>query len=457
MITAWLLKRMQNWHDQLAMACAAQRVTYGELLERIAEWRVYFDTHRIGPGQIVVIRADFTPSACALLLALSEHGAITVPLTMQTVSQHEDYFAASGAEVILTQPDSAGVAAAPQTERWHRETRRGQTPHPLVERLRSDGSPGLIAFTSGSTGKPKAILHNLAQFMDTYREQRRSMCTITFLSFDHLGGVNTLLYVFSSGGTMIPLAARDPETVCRAIETYRVELLPTSPTFLKLLLISQVYKRYDLSSLKLVTYGTEVMPESTLQQLRATFPQVRLQQTYAFSEGPPLRLKAKEPGSLWIKLGSDGVETKVVDGQLWVRAQASMMGYLNAPNPFSEDGWFNTGDMVEVDGEYVRIFGRKSEMINVGGEKVFPAEIENVILQVDNIQGVVVRGKPNPVVGNIVLATVTIGQPEDAATVEKRVRSFCQARLPAFKVPAIVRVTAQPLHSDRFKQIRTAN
>ncbi len=448
MSPTWLFERMVQWHDRLAMVRGAQRVTYGEMLERVASWQSYFAANGIAAGQTVVVCADFTPSACALLLALIKHGAIVVPLTMETAAQHPAYFAIAGADVILTE------SAA---ESWQIEKRSAQTPHPLIERLRAAGTPGLVAFTSGSTGKPKAILHDFTKFMATYREQRRSMCTITFLSFDHLGGVNTLLYVLSSGGTMVPLSARDPETVCRAIAEHRVELLPTSPTFLKLLLISQAYRRYDLSSLKLMTYGTEVMPESTLQELRAVFPDLRLQQTYAFSEGSTLRLKAKEPGSLWIKIGGDEVQTKVVDGQLWVRSQVAMMGYLNAPNPFAEDGWFNTGDMVEVDGEYVRILGRKSEVINVGGEKVFPAEIENVILQVENVKGAVVSGKPNPIVGNIVTATVTLEQAEDPVAVEKRIRSFCRARLPAFKVPAIVRVTQQALHGDRFKQIRAAN
>lgn len=472
MRTDWIFERMAQWPKRQAMIRGARTTTYAELLEMGAGWQRGFAARQILPGQTVVVRADFTPYACALILALIKHGATLVPLTMATAAQHEELFAAVAADVVLTQLPTPSQSPAPPSgntaadidfllmgddERWQVQSRAGQTPHPLVARLRASGTPGLIAFTSGSTGKPKAILHDLSKFMETYREQRRSMCTITFLSFDHLGGINTLLYVLSSGGTMIPLAARDPETVCQAVAAHRVELLPTSPTFLKLLLISEAYRRYDLSSLKLLTYGTEVMPESTLQQLQAVLPGVRLQQTYAFSEGPPLRLKSQAAGSLWIKIDGEGIETKVIDGQLWVRSPKAMLGYLNAPNPFEADGWLNTGDMVEVDGEYVRILGRKSEIINVGGEKVFPAEIENVVLQVANIKDVTVKGKANAIVGNIVTATVTLDQPEEPAAVEQRVRSFCQSQLPAFKVPAIVRVAGQPLHNERFKKIRTAS
>ena len=79
-----------------------------------------------------------------------------------------------------------------------------------------------------------------------------------------------------------------------------------------------------------------------------------------------------------------------------------MLGYLNAPSPFNEEGWFNTQDVVEVDGDYVRIVGRKSELINVGGERVHPTEIENVLLQLENVRDVTVFAKPNAVTGRVV-------------------------------------------------------
>jgi long-chain acyl-CoA synthetase len=448
MIPNWLFDRAAQWSDTCAMIWADQKTTYADLLAKVGGWHEYFHTHNIEPGQTVAVCADFTPDACALLLALIKHAAIIVPMTMQTAAQHNDYFAAAEVEVTLTQ--RRGV-------QWMCERRNCLATHPLIQRLRGERTPGLIAFSSGSTGKPKVILHDFTKFIETYREQRRSMCTLAFLSFDHLGGINTLLYGLSSGGTIVTVASRDPETVCKAIAMYSVTLLPTSPTFLNLLLISEAYKHHDVSSLRLITYGSEIMPESTLQQLQMVLPHVRLQQTYAFSEGATLRLKSKEPGSLWIKISGDGIETRIVDGQLWVKSEVAMLGYLNAPNPFDEDGWLNTGDVVAQEGEYIRILGRKSEIINVGGEKVFPAEVENVILQMQNIKDVVVQGKANPIVGNIVAASVTLNQPADPALVELQVRRHCQERLPAFKVPVIVQVAEQELHNERFKKLRTIN
>ena len=92
--------------------------------------------------------------------------------------------------------------------------------------------------------------------------------------------------------------------VCSAIEKYRVELLPTSPTFLNLLLLSEDYKHYDLSSLKRITYGTEVMPAAVLGRSHQAFPSVELQQTYGLSELGILRSKSRSSDSLWVKPGA---------------------------------------------------------------------------------------------------------------------------------------------------------
>src|ERR1044071_9811213 len=180
MIPNWLFERIAQWPDRLAVIRAHQKTTYAELLAMIDGWQAYFQTHNIQPGQTVAVRADFTPEACALLLALIKHAAITVPLTMQTSAQHQELFAGAEVEVTLTQQHGA---------QWVYEPRNCQATHSLIKRLRTDGSPGLIAFSSGSTGKPKVILHDLTKFIETYREQRRSMCTLTFLSFDHLGRI----------------------------------------------------------------------------------------------------------------------------------------------------------------------------------------------------------------------------------------------------------------------------
>ena len=110
-----------------------------------------------------------------------------------------------------------------------------------------------------------------------------------------------------------------------------------------------------------------------------------------------------------------------------------MLGYLNAPSPFTADGWLDTGDLVEVDGEYIRFLGRHSELINVGGEKVFPAEVENVILELDNVAEALVYGERNPITGNIVCATVRLMSPEQHREFAERLKCYVAGRLLALQ------------------------
>jgi acyl-CoA synthetase (AMP-forming)/AMP-acid ligase II len=196
------------------------------------------------------------------------------------------------------------------------------------------------------------------------------------------------------------------------------------------------------------------MPESTLRRFHALFPKVKLQQTYGLSEVGIMRSKSRSSDSLWVKIGGEGFETRVLDGMLEIKAKSAMLGYLNAPSPFTADGWFKTGDAVEVDGEYLRILGRQSELINVGGEKVYPAEVESVLQLMPGVDDVAVSGEPNPITGHIVKARVKLNRAEPLSEFRKRMQEFCRDKLPRFKVPQKVELVEHGMHGERFKKMR---
>jgi acyl-CoA synthetase (AMP-forming)/AMP-acid ligase II len=198
------------------------------------------------------------------------------------------------------------------------------------------------------------------------------------------------------------------------------------------------------------------MPESTLKRFRQLFPRIQLLQTYGLTEVGILRSKSESSDSLWMKVGGDGFWTRVVDGILQIKARSSMLGYLNAPSPFTSDGWFDTGDLVEVRGEYLRILGRQSEIINVGGEKVYPAEVESVIQEMENVFEVVVYGEKNPITGNIVCAKVRLKTLESLKEFSIRLKKHCRERLQNYKVPVKVTFTEEEQRSERFKKLRAA-
>ena len=174
------------------------------------------------------------------------------------------------------------------------------------------------------------MVHDLHLLLKKFQQPRRQWRTLLFLGLDHIGGINTLFYTLSNGGMAVVPVDRSPSGVCQAIQQHRVELLPTSPTFLNFLLLSGADKAYDLSSLRLITYGTEPMPQSTLDRIAQVFPAVTLQQTYGLSELGILRSQSRDSTSLWVRLGGEGYQMKVVDNRLWIKAESTMLGYLNA-------------------------------------------------------------------------------------------------------------------------------
>ncbi|NTU77965.1 MAG: AMP-binding protein [Chloroflexales bacterium] len=441
----WLFERMGGWADQTAIVWSDHPSTYGDLLTRVGAWREEMARQQVGAGNVVLLEGGFSPSACALLLALIQIGAIAVPLT-PLVRAHRALFEEI-AEVQVA-VDFAG------DDSWTITRIEREVTNPLTRELIARGNPGLVIFSSGSTGNHKAVLHDVSALLQKFYSARQRKCTLTFLLFDHIGGIDTLFNTLSSGGTVVTPPTRDPATVCRTIARHKVHTLPTSPTFLNLLLISGAYAHHDLSSLEVVAYGSEPMPESTLRQLRAVLPHVTLVQTYGLSELGVLRSRSKESGSLWIKFSDNGFETKILDGVLWVRSPTAMLGYLNAPDLFDAEGWLNTQDAVEVDGEYLRILGRATDLINVGGQKVYPAEVENVLLELENVRDVAVYGESNPFTGQIVVARVNLKEPEDPVSFKRRMHAFCRGRLASYKIPLRIEITDHDQFGVRFKKMR---
>jgi acyl-CoA synthetase (AMP-forming)/AMP-acid ligase II len=436
---------MAQTPETTALVWHSQECTYAGLLALVDASRRELQSLGIGPGNVVCLEADYSPRAVAFFLALADCNAIVVPLTASASAHRSEVLETAEVETSLVFDDRDGLRL---------DRRTVQVSNPLTRSLIEARMPGLVLFSSGSTGKSKAALHNLDSLLEKFHTRRPPLVTMTFLLLDHIGGINTLLHVLSNNGTVVTVQSRDVESVCRAIQDRRVELLPTSPAFLNLLLMSDAWQRHDMSSLKRITYGTEVMPESTLQRLRRVFPNVQLQQTYGLSELGILRSRSREPESLWLKVGGEGFETKIVGGELWIRAKSAMLGYLNAPSPFDAEGWMNTQDAVEVDGEYIRILGRKTDMVNVGGQKVYPAEVESVLMQAPNITDATAYGEPNAIMGSVVAASVQLASPEDPVALRRRLREFCRERLAAFKIPVRFEVITNDPVSSRFKKTR---
>lgn len=443
----WLLQRFALAEPTLkAFVHKGVASTYGRVSETIDRFGVALQQQGIHAGQTVVVLADYAPDVFCMILALARQRCIIVPMTRSSVVEEADALSISGCDQM--------IVFAPDGLSWRAEPRVVAVSNALLDEFRTCQRAGLVLFSSGSTGKPKGMLHDFVQVMEKFRQKRAPVVAIPFLMLDHFGGINTLLAITASLGTVVTTEGRGIAAICEAIQAYKVDLLPTTPSFLTLLAASDLSAKYDLASLKRITYGTETMPQATLDRIRARFVHVELQQTYGLSEVGVLRSQSRPDGSLWVRIGGAGFETQVRDGILWIRSEYRMVGYLNAPSGFDADGWFNTQDKVEVDGDYFRILGRVTDLINVGGQKVYPAEVEDVILAQPNIMDVVVTGEPHALLGHIVIAKVALAEPEPPDALRLRIRKACGAKLAAYKVPAKVLLMEESMYSVRFKKIR---
>ena len=442
----WLLDRFATAPATAAFVHRDRTVDYRGVVDRVADFVAVLRGDGVERGALVNVVGDYSPELFCMMLALATNGNIVIPLTRTSVIEKESALAICGCDWLI-EFDEAGVEFT--LERLHIAATNA-----LLADFRTQARPGLILFSSGSTGKPKAILHDFDRIADKFHVQRAPTIAIPFLMIDHFGGINTILGIVANLGTVVTVADRSIEAICQAIQRHRVELLPTTPSFLTMLMASNLHRAYDLTSLKRVTYGTEVMPQSTLDRVRAGFPDVVLQQTYGLSEIGVMRSQSRDDGSLWVRIGGEGFQTKVVDDVLWIKSDFAMLGYLNAPSNFDAEGWFNTQDKVEVDGDYFRILGRITDLINVGGQKVYPSEIEDVILTIDNIADVAVFGEANAMLGSIVVARVLVERPEPVADLKRRIRTACAAVLANYKVPTKVVLADAPLYNARQKKFR---
>lgn len=207
----------------------------------------------------------------------------------------------------------------------------------------------------------------------------------------------------------------------------------------------------------MITYGTEPMPESVLQRLREVLPRVKLLQTFGTSETGIVSTTSMSSDSLYMKFNDGSTEYKIVEGELWLRSTRQILGYLNHPSDsFTDDGWFRTGDLVdEAEDGFLRILGRRKEVINVGGEKVFPAEVESMLLKHPWVRDCRAYGQANGITGQFVAADIVLdaqcAQFEDAAL--REIRAFARNNMDNYKAPVRLNAVEAIAYSARFKKL----
>lgn len=452
-MTHWLNERIQTFAERPFLSLNEHDYTYAHLSEAIQNSKETFSKAGIQAGHVVILKGDYTLKSIAALLALFELKTMVAPVSTDAEYERLNRIEASNAQWEIHADFSKDYSI--QVLHPKDET------HSFVASLRDNQEAGLILFSSGSTGAPKAMIHSADRLLSSFKRKRpKNINILIFLLFDHIGGLNTLFNGLSTGALIVARQNRDPETIAQAIQKQKVTLLPASPTFLNLFLISGVLSRYDLSSLRFITYGTEPMPESLLKRIKEAFPKAKLIQTFGTSETGISHTSSRSSASTLIKFDDPNTEYKIVDGELWLRSKSQILGYLNHEmSRFTEDGWFKTGDLLEPanqeeDENYFRIVGRKQEIINVGGEKVTPSEVESTLLEIPEIDDCLVYAESNSITGQIVAAEIVLKANCDPKTLKRAIKNYCRSKLSDYKIPVKIYFKEATNISNRYKKMR---
>jgi long-chain acyl-CoA synthetase len=324
------------------------------------------------------------------------------------------------------------------------------------------GAAAIVLYTSGSTGRPKGALLSHAATAWANRSWAAMMGltpddrVLGVLPFPHSYGLNgALLAPLISGAAVVVVERFSPEAVVGALSRHRVTILPAVATMFSRMLASPALDQADFGSIRFALSGAAPCPWDLVQEWRRRTG-VRILRGFGMTElFRPISYTADDPRDVPEAIGRvlPGVEARVVDdgdvplapgeiGELWLKTPGAMDGYLHAEEETRAvvvDGWFRTGDLATLSPDgFVRIVGRKKDMILRGGYSVYPQEVEAVLLAHPDVLDAAVVGMPHGDLGEEVAAFVSLG--EGAETSLEALSAWCRGRLAPYKCPRHIEV-----------------
>ena len=334
------------------------------------------------------------------------------------------------------------------------------------------GKSSVTLLTSGTEGRPKAVRHTWETLTRPVRNTGVGNLERWLLAYEpHLyAGLQVILQCLVHGGTLVvPDQTGGPDEVIDLMLAARVNCASATPSFWRRLVLFGDPRRLLDVPLRVITLGGEAADQPLLDRLRELFPQVRLVQIYATSElGRCFSVTDGREGfpvEFLQQVSPDGIEMHIDGDELLVRSANRMLGYddsIGESNSQSSSGtveqssteWFHTGDLVEVRGRRVLFTGRRTEIINVGGNKVHPLEVERVIRELPEVLDVRVFGRSSSIAGQIVAGEVVVKPGTDEAKIRQSVIAHCAGRVSVFQRPRVIEIVSKISLTDAGKTSR---
>lgn len=298
--------------------------------------------------------------------------------------------------------------------------------------------------TSGTTGTPKLVAHSLTSLTRTTKlfsgAPRRWGQMYNIARF---AGIQVFLQGLTSGSLLLPRSDMGLPEQLGFLTANGCTALSATPTLWRKILMTPGHETLPLAQ---VTLGGEIADGAILSALARTYPAARVVHIYASTEaGTAFSVRDGRPGFpvSYLHDAPGGVRLKVVDGRLFVRTRNTRATYLNREEAFADaDGFVDTGDRVEIKGDRCLFLGRENGAINVGGNKVYPEEVEHVLLANPSVDLARVSAHKSPITGQLVVAEVVAASGVDAGALPAALKAWCADRLPHWKRPAMIRVVA---------------
>jgi acyl-coenzyme A synthetase/AMP-(fatty) acid ligase len=357
--------------------------------------------------------------------------------------------------VVLCTPDLNSEVLASVAATAEADTILGdeiaQPPIPHQVDRRSSVTTEWVLLTSGTTGLPKLVVHSfesLAGALPRQAASNRPMVWSTFYDIRRYGGLQIFLRAVMAGSPLVLSSAGEPvkEFLARAGAAGVTHISGTPSHWRRALMSGDA----ALISPEYVRLSGEVADQPLLDNLRAAFPDARIGHAFASTEaGVAFDVNDGLAGfpAEFIDAPRAGIKMRVTDGTLWIRSARNADRYLGtaAAALTGEEGYVDTGDMVELVGGRYYFRGRRGGIINVGGLKIYPEEVEAVINADPRVRMSLVKGRRNPITGAVVVAEVVLADERSAAdsqaaeSVKNDLLALCRRTLAAHKVPAMLR------------------
>lgn len=468
---------VQLYPDRPALLEGERMLTYAELDQRCSRVAHLLAEQNVGRGDRVALMFENQIEMIELIFGAMRGGAVPVPLNIELpdeklarILDHSDACMLvvgrdleGRAERILQYAtrDPANLlidAKEPGIGESYPVAREAADPdHPTI-----DVSPDDICmqpYTSGSTGEPKGVLithggsywcvNMLRRVMLLEPCERALVAVPLYHKNGMLGAVKPFLM---SGGSVVLLRSFDAEGALRAVERHAVTYMTGVPAMYKLMLQALEKEEFDLDSLEWGIVGSAEVPADLFSQVEEAFG-MRLVESYGITEGGPEVALTPRWGQRklgWSGLLVPGVEVRITEpddpesevsegeiGELLVRSPGVAHGYYKAPEAtaasFLEDGWLRTGDLVRLDEcGYLKVVGRIDDMINAGGQHVFPKEVEDRLLGHPAVKDACIVAQRHEIKGEVPVAFVV---PDGEEVIEADLKTWCLEHGPAFAHP----------------------